>query len=298
VRRALPIAVAALALGMTASAPADASSFVYFCEFDICAADADGSNRRNLTRKLSGDYLFPQLSRDGRTLVFVRDGRLYVADRNARHQRVLPAPQPNYAGAAPSNPILRHDAREVLFINGNSIAGTSHICRIGTARGSKPRCGTDGNHGRAYFTWGPKNTVVSIASEGSRDICVTSLNGRCGRVLVRLEGERSFYQEPAVSPDGRFFVATVQWPDNSRIMLFDARSGRLVRDLAGPAGGLQPVWSPSGKSVAFERGMDDGTPESVTQICTVGIKGGKVRCPVKGIVWRGGPRHPGLSWGG
>lgn len=295
-RRALGIVLAALAVAPVAQA--DASTLVYFCDFDICAANADGSNRRNLTSKLPGEYTFPQRSADGRLMVFVRDRRLYVADRNARRQRLLPAPQPNYAGAVPAGPILRHDGKEVLFVNGNTFAGTSHICRIGTARGSRPRCGTDGNHGRAYFTWGPNGTIVSTASNGSRDICVTSLNGRCTRVLVELEGQKSFYQEPAVSPDGRFFAATVQWPDNSRIRLFDARTGRFVRDLAGQAGGVQPVWSPSGENVAFERNMPTPEAESVTAICTVGVRGGKVRCPVKGIVWRGGPRHPGLSWGG
>lgn len=285
----MTVVLGALAL----ATPAQASTLVYFCDFDICAVEADGSRHRNLTSKLSGDFVAPQLSHDGRLLVYVKDGDLYAADGRARNRRAFIPAQPNYAGSGVGSPVLRHDAKEVLYVRGLGLGGGSQICRVATRPGATPRCGT-GTNGRRYFTWGPGGTILSINAEND-EICVTSINGGCKRVIVRIESHLSFYQEPALSPDGRLIAANVQRADadESRIALFDVRTGRHLRDLTKGGDYVElPDFSPDGRRVAFSS-YDDGW-----HICTVGIGGGKVRCPVRDIHWSGGPRTNGPSWGG
>ncbi|HEX8646340.1 MAG TPA: hypothetical protein VF715_05530 [Thermoleophilaceae bacterium] len=276
--------------------PADASTIVYSCEGrNICAVEPDGSKRRNLTSRLGGTYGSPQLSDDGRLMTFSHDSRLYTADARARNRRILPPPDPYVAGTSLADPILHHDGKTLLFRAVPMSGQNARICRIRLSRGSEPRCGR--GSGRAYVSWGPKGTILSTHWDERKDICITSLDGKCTRELIRIDEEwTTFFQEPATSPDGRFIAAATETFDDNRIKLFDARTGRHIRDLTGRHGDLLPTWSPSGRHVAFTRGVRNTGSEPAVAICYVGIGGGKVRCPVPKVTDRQPLSAP--SWGG
>lgn len=275
--------------------PADASTIVYSCEGrNICAVEPDGSKRRNLTSRLGGTYGSPQLSDDGRVMTFSHKGRLYTADARARKRRLLPPPDPYVAGTTLQNPILRHDGKVLLFRAVPLSRQNGKICRIRLSRGSEPRCGR--GSGRAYVSWGPNGTFLSTDGDQRKDICITSLGGRCTRALIRIDEEwTTFFREPATSPDGRFVAAGVETFDDQRIMLFDARTGRHIRDLTRGHSDLLPTWSPSGRHVALRRGARTG-PGPMAAICYVGTGGGKVRCPVRKVTDYSTSSAP--SWGG
>ena len=292
-RRFSYLALAALAL----AAPAHASTIVYESGGDILAVEPDGSDRRNLTRGVGdGDYFYPQLSDDGRVMTFMRKGRIYVADRRARHQRILRPPDPYVAGTTFADPILRHDAKQLMFRAVPLSKQSDRICRMRPTPDAVPRCG-HGGHGRAYVSWGPKGTFLSTDQEDRQDICITSLDGDCTRPLIRIGEDWTFFQEPAVSPDGRYVAAATfaRWDEkDDRIALFDARTGRHIRDLTRHENDIYPTFSPSGRHVAFKRGVPGNGPGAA--ICYVGIGGGKVRCPVRKIT-RFASSNP-VSWGG
>lgn len=120
---------------------------------DICSVEPDGSKSRNLTSKLGGTYSAPQLSDDGRLMTFSRENRLYTADARARHRRILPRPDPFFAGTTLEDPILRPDGKALLFLAVPLSKQSDQICRIWLSRRSEPQCGR--GSGRAYVSWGP-----------------------------------------------------------------------------------------------------------------------------------------------
>ena len=69
-------------------------------------------------------------------------------------------------------------------------------------------------------------------------------------------------RHPSASPDRRLVVATAYAPPAGSdlaidhpgaIVLFDAATGAVVRELTAGPGDRAPVFSPGGRSVAFER---------------------------------------------
>jgi WD40-like Beta Propeller Repeat len=93
-------------------------------------------------------------------------------------------------------------------------------------------------------------------------ICAVTAERGCVR-SVAVDGARAL-NDPAGSADGSRVVAVARSPQpgssapsevTGAIALFDAATGRAVRDLTAGAD-LQPTFSPDGKTVAFVRGRD------------------------------------------
>jgi Tol biopolymer transport system component len=144
---------------------------------------------------------------------------------------------------------------------------------------------------------GSNGTFLSTDGSERKDICITSLDGKCTRPLIHIDEEwTTFFQEPATSPDDRFIAAVTETFDDSRIKLFDARTGRHIRDLTHGHSDLFPTWSPAGRHVAFLRGVPQSGRGPSAAICYVEIGGGKVRCPVPKVTDDATDSPP--SWGG
>jgi Tol biopolymer transport system component len=294
VRRSAIALLALAALALLVAAPAGASTIVYTCAADLCAVEPDGSKQRRLTKATTNPPRFydnPQVFPDGRRLLFRYEGELFISDARAKGRRRVRVPETGTIGG----PLLRPDGRELFFLRalGNDFRAP---CRVSTAAGAKPRCGNIGS-GRAYWGWGPGATLVTTDPDDRLDICVTSLNGACKKVLVRLKEPETFYLRPALSPNGRTFAATVNQGtegEGLRIVLFDARTGKHIRDVTKGRGDFLPAWSADGRRIVFQRG--GAIPRVYGErgsICWVGVGGGKVRCPIRDRenVWE-------PSWGG
>ena len=127
------------------------------------------------------------------------------------------------------------------------------------------------NGGRPFVSWfdassivreGPPAGAPPLAPDNS--LCVpdpaTATNGVCGTLIARDPARH--LRHPSVSPDRRFVVAAAYAPppgddlaiDHAgAIVVFDARTGALVRELTAGTGDSGPVFSPDGRFVAFER---------------------------------------------
>jgi hypothetical protein len=300
VRRAALVLILALA---ASAAPAAGSTIVYSCG-EICAMHTDGSHRHRLTHdaKPGGpSYGAPQIARSGSLIAFLHTARRkppapWIADARGRHRRPLRTPGGN-PGPETVNLRLRPDGREALYLYGETELGPLlRLCRVATARGARPRCGrTLAGTRRSWWSWGPGNTIVSTDNEERHDICVTSLNGRCTRVLVRVRAPHTFFLEPSLAPDGRTFAVAVDQADQqgtSRVALFDARSGRHVRDVTTGHWDTHPAWSPDGRSLVFTRDAVEAVGGDESSICIVRARGGPVRCPLRQALNIGPP-----TWG-
>jgi hypothetical protein len=268
---------------LAAAPPAAASTIVYTCGPDICSVEPDGSKQRRLTRATTDPPRFhddAQLFPSGRRMVFEYDHELFIADARAKNRRRVAVPD----GGTIGQTVLRSDSRELLFANGLG-REFRRLCRVGVAAGAKPRCGSIAPGNTGYFAWGPGGAILSTQTDERHDICSTSLNGICKRVLVRIKDPKTFYLRPATSPDGRLIAAAVdQGTEHGglRIALFDARTGKHVRDATRNAGDFLPAWSADGRRIVFQRGGSvGGVVGERGSICWVAREGGKVRCPVR-----------------
>jgi Tol biopolymer transport system component len=108
--------------------------------------------------------------------------------------------------------------------------------------------------------------------------CTVTAEAGCVR-SVAVDATR-FLDQPAGSADGRR-VAAVALPAapgdasaaSGPIALFDAASGRRLRDLTAGAD-ASPAFSPDGRTVAFVRGRD---------LYTVPVRGGRARRLARGV---------------
>ncbi|MBI4918250.1 MAG: protein kinase [Acidobacteria bacterium] len=75
---------------------------------------------------------------------------------------------------------------------------------------------------------------------------------RSGRV-TRTVGDPAIYYDSALSPDGRRIAVAGETPVTGRtdVWIMDAERGVPARLTAGEAGGMSPVWLPSGKEIVF-----------------------------------------------
>ena len=284
--RILPRLLVAAAV-MAAAPPAAATTIVYTCDVDICSVDPETGARRAITTNGTGGldyYDAPFLSSDGRLLAFWYDDRPYVANRRARNRReVRPPAGPRQNAFVPQ---FRAGSHEGFFFYGvsTSMFTSLRLCRSTDVVRRRPRCGETLPGGRAYWAWGPNRTILSIDSDLRRDICVTSLDGVCRRVLVRLPQNKTFFMPPSTSPNDRHIAAGVDQgigSDDTRIELFSARTGRRIRSLTRGHTDYPPSFSPDGRWIAFRRdAIDDGNGVRAS-ICVVRTRGGRARCLVR-----------------
>lgn len=126
-------------------------------------------------------------------------------------------------------------------------------------------------------TWAPDGRHVAWTSyrRGEADLYEKDLVSGEVRALSTRSGAEI---GAAYSPDGRYIAVALSTGDDTDILLLDARSGTLVRQITSGGGiDVSPAFSPDGKQIAFasERSggsqifvvsVDGGTPTRVTRI--------------------------------
>jgi hypothetical protein len=236
-----------------------------------------GATASGLTRDGArvGGYTRPTIDRAGRRVAFkVGDpGRVFTADAHLRRRtRIAPAPD-GARDATQFDAAISPDGRRVAWVETriNVVFGGSDFRRyVAGVGGQNPRQAA-ANGGRPFVSWfdastivreGPPADVPPLAPDQS--LCLpdptTATNGVCGTVIAR--DPTRHLRHPSVSPNRRLVVATAYASPGGEdlsidhagaIVVFDTATGAIVRQLTAGPGDRGPVFSPDGRSVAFER---------------------------------------------
>jgi len=220
---------------------------------DIWVMDADGSNRRQVTR--TGDPAFdfdPSLSPDGRRVVFRTSRGRYVPDRNGTgvqgifvvdvdgsHERQI---QPPRGGLFPDwSPDGRRIALSTVRADGTETIVTTD---------------PDGTHlhdtevaGGECSEWSPDSSKLAYChhpGNGDFDVWVMNADGSHQRRLTRTRGG----DYPAVwSPDGRWLAFGSQRSGNFDVFVMNADGSGQRQLTHGPDGESPAAWLPDGRIV-------------------------------------------------
>lgn len=301
-RAALALAVSLAALACAAAA--QASTVVFVCSKELCRADERGKSVVRLTRDgAGGAYSRPTISRDGKRLAFKRGerGRAYTARLGRRSlsdvTRIGPAPD-GPRDATQFDVAISPDGKRVAWVELriNVVFDTIDYRRyMANADGSSPRQ-VASSGGRPFVAFydatrilreGLTEAVDALQEGESVDagLCVpspaTATNGTCrgagGALQVAFDAAGRHLRHPSMAPARDRVVATAyastESIDNAiekpgQIVVFDARTAKLVANLTTGTRDSGPVFSPDGKRVAFTRG---------SAVWTVPAKGGTAK---------------------
>lgn len=275
---------------------ASAKSYIYgLCGPNVCRIDAKSRKSKIvLRRSATKEYTSIAASPSGSTLAFVYDGDLYRSGRDGRGRREL-----DQGGYNPRTPIVSPNGRDVAWyasVNSTQCyfdpwSGASNCYPVTYIylyrQGLSDRESESVTSGDPFTAGWYRNQLIGQIEpeEGTSDyICQLDEEGDCTRTLAQVEGRA--YSSPSTSPDGRY-VAVVSEPAppedgdmdyRGRIEIFNAANGRFIRNLTTGSKDETPIFSPDGKSVAFNRGDD---------VMARSVRGGKPRLIKRGVTLTG-----------
>lgn len=256
-RLAGPVATAAVLLAVPAAAQANfpgdngriAFNWTFGCDGSMVASmRADGAGRRFLTAnacRIDGAprAAFPDYSADGRTIAFVRDGRLMTMTAGGARE----TPVPGIGRVADVRPTLSPDGERVAYVkvvNNRSTIFRASLDGTGERRlrvGTNPRW-SPGGRNMVFIT--PTGRIATMRVARGK-IFHRHLNARAESVDWRPDGHRVVY----ASRGGDLFILRAKHDDVPR---------RLTNTRATES---FPVWSPDFRQIAFVRELPHGEEE-------------------------------------
>jgi len=290
---ALIVLVPASLAGSAAAARTAPSVLVYSCgrAFEnLCQVNPDGSGRKQLTSNgrpsPPARYAAPSLSRNGTKLAYLLGSQLFVLDRASGRKT---GPISNEAELARISPDGTKVGDLENFISVSSLA----VCVFNSNGAGRDCVGSTGS-----FAFTNDNRVLASVSAGSeynydKGICLLATDGTgCERYIVA-DGSHDLW-DPAISPNGKLLALTRAAPSQvtGAIMLYDYRTGALVRQLTNGTSDSAAAWSPDGSRLAFVH----DTPNGSSSIYTVSVNGraGSGRQLVakgRGVTWGAATRR-------
>jgi hypothetical protein len=269
----LPLLAAACA---AAPATAHAGKIYYDCQKGktdrICRASDAGGKGKVIAKGVFG----PSVSRNGKVLVGVRDGKLAIMNGSGRVKRTV-SPRASASVMLPKvnakgTKVVWTEIQYTYYPYSSSIP---FICTVAVKAG-KGKC--EGSYS-GHAGWGPGGRVVGTVSANDNVLCTLTakVDDTCVRKVL---DEPSFSSWPGIrpemSPNGKTLVDSYA-PDvaasTTGIATYSTAGGKRKKFITRVAKDDDPVFSPSGSRVAFTRG---------NSIYVVGASGGKARRLIRG----------------
>jgi TolB protein len=212
---------------------------------EICIADFDGANMRQLTRNQSIN-LSPSWAPEGNKIAFTsylrRNPDLYLIDEDGKNFQ----PFSRYPGLNVS-PAWSPDGKKIALMMG--MEGKSEIFLI-DPNGGNPKKLTKGHGNEASPTWSPDGEWIAFVSDrsGSPQIYIMA---RDGSNVRRLTFEGSYNTNPAWSPKGDRIAFCARAEGHFQISTIGIDGSGLRRLTSNTGNNENPSWSPDGRYIAF-----------------------------------------------
>ncbi|MBX9929573.1 MAG: hypothetical protein K2X99_11730 [Gemmatimonadaceae bacterium] len=216
-----------------------------------------GGSAQPLTQFKDGRVLWPQIARDGKTIVFERDFSLHTLDVATRRVRAVPIS----FGATPATPLTEHvtittgigepilspDGRKVVF------SARGELFAVGAREGGDAvRLTTNaGVDGMPHWAPDSRRIVYASSRDGHWRLVLLDLVTRRETVLTDGSGDDI---RPWFSPDGKS-IAYVR--DAKELRVLDVATGRARTVATGSldrvpfVGDREVAWSPDSRWLAF-----------------------------------------------
>lgn len=249
-----PTSVAAAPSGPPIAREDLAGRIAFAYDDGVWVGNADGSDRRQLTKDGGFD---PTFSPDGRQIAYrllleTDDGEIWTMDSDGGHPRDL-VNDPDFSDWSPA---WSPDGRHIAY-SSNRVGGLA--AWVMNADGTGQRAVTNG-HGE-YPAWSPDGTQIVYAGGSYYDIRVVDADGSNDRALTETA---AYDMGPAWSPDGEWIAYHTQadyYPDlgepgqgpemEIHLVRPDGRDDhRITVDRVEDS---FPAWSPDGRFLMWSR---------------------------------------------
>jgi len=261
---------------------------------DIWTMRADGTDARQVTNDSAQDQI-PAWSPDGKEIVSIsdRNGQVYqvfISAWDGRYTHCITSSE-----GTKDAPVWSRDGKEISFVSGGKVYGVlrtggpeeQYLPAVGSVGVELP-----GRTTYVYAAWSPDGKSLLYVQETDQ--------GRQAYVADRSAVESGEEFKPtgitaarglsaAWSPsDNRVAGAFIDRANDNGIVVVDLEAVKAEDLFARKNSRLGPgniVWSPDGKTIAFEMWtVEDGIPNRSVGIYTVSASGGEPRPVVKGDV--------------
>ncbi len=247
----------------------------------------------------------PNLSEDGRTLLFVRseaingkrdvDGQITPAilrytdivkkDPSGGADSILltgllvSSPSGFHSVAWLSGPALSPDAKRFAITSDAVVSGASDLEIFDAQTGKRSSLLSEGSV-LADPSWSPDGKTIAVTSytSGEPKILLVPSDGRAAAPLV-IKGTTGEPYRPSYSPDGVWITYTLRHEGRNDVHAVDVKTGQDIR-LTSDGKSWNSVFSPDGKQIAFLR-ESAGVIDLYAMDVSEALVGGPIRAVVK-----------------